>query len=196
MPETIRLSVIATPGTRPPARGFESHPRHADKTTPLRKIDPAKWPSPRGYSHAVAGTGTFVFVGGQIATDNAGRVKSVGLVAQARQALRNVRTVLAEAGGSPEHIAQMTWHVLDIDHYRARLRELGAIYREIMGSHNPAMVIVEVSALLEPAALVEIAATAILPVGGGSSPVCVHPALSGGAFPATAEASGYGTASP
>lgn len=75
MPETIRLSVIATLGTRPPAHGFESHPRHANKTTPLRKIDPAKWPSPRGYSHAVAGTGTFVFVGGQIATDNAGRVK-------------------------------------------------------------------------------------------------------------------------
>ncbi len=133
--------------------------------TPLREINPPKWPSPRGYSHAMAGTGTFVFIGGQIATDNAGRVMTVGLVPQARQALRNLRTVLAEAGGAPEHIAQMTWYVLDIDHYRAMLRELGLVYREIMGRHYPAMVLVEVTGLVEPAAIVEIAATAILPPG-------------------------------
>jgi enamine deaminase RidA (YjgF/YER057c/UK114 family) len=133
--------------------------------TPLREINPPKWPSPRGYSHAMAGTGTFVFIGGQIATDNAGRVASIGLVPQARQALRNLRTVLAEAGGAPEHIAQMTWYVLDIDHYRATLRELGLVYREIMGRHYPAMVLVEVTGLVEPAAIVEIAATAILPPG-------------------------------
>jgi enamine deaminase RidA (YjgF/YER057c/UK114 family) len=113
----------------------------------------------------MAGTGTFVFIGGQIATDNAGRVTCVGLVPQARQALRNLRTVLAEAGGAPEHIAQMTWYVLDIDHYRAMLRELGLVYREIMGRHYPAMVLVEVTGLVEPAAIVEIAATAILPPG-------------------------------
>ncbi|MBM6581727.1 RidA family protein [Microvirga sp. BT689] len=134
-------------------------------TTPLREINPTKWPSPRGYSHAMAGTGTFVFIGGQIATDNAGRVTTVGLVPQARQALRNLRTVLAEAGGAPEHIAQMTWYVLDIDHYRAMLRELGLVYREIMGRHYPAMVLVEVTGLVDPAAIVEIAATAILPPG-------------------------------
>jgi enamine deaminase RidA (YjgF/YER057c/UK114 family) len=132
---------------------------------PLREINPPKWPSPRGYSHAMAGTGTFVFVGGQIATDNAGRVTTLGLVPQARQALRNLRTVLAEAGGAPEHIAQMTWYVLDIDQYRAVLRELGIVYREIMGHHYPAMVLVEVTGLVEPAAIVEIAATAILPPG-------------------------------
>jgi enamine deaminase RidA (YjgF/YER057c/UK114 family) len=132
---------------------------------PLREINPPKWPYPRGYSHAMAGTGTFVFVGGQIATDNAGRVTTLGLVPQARQALRNLRTVLAEAGGAPEHIAQMTWYVLDIDQYRAVLRELGIVYREIMGHHYPAMVLVEVTGLVEPAAIVEIAATAILPPG-------------------------------
>ncbi|QRM35956.1 RidA family protein [Microvirga sp. VF16] len=132
---------------------------------PLREINPPKWPCPRGYSHAMAGTGTFVFVGGQIATDNAGRVTTLGLVPQARQALRNLRTVLAEAGGAPEHIAQMTWYVLDIDQYRAMLRELGLVYREIMGRHYPAMVLVEVTGLVEPAAIVEIAATAILPSG-------------------------------
>lgn len=141
----------------------------------LRRIDPPKWPSPRGYSHGMAGMGTFVFVGGQIATDNAGRVTSIGLIPQARQALRNVRTVLAEAGGAPEHIAQMTWYVLDIDHYRAHLRELGVVYREIMGDHCPAMVLVEVSGLIEPGAIVEIAATAILPVGCSSSSVGVPP---------------------
>ncbi len=138
--------------------------------TPLRRVDPPKWPSPCGYSHAVAGTGTFVFVGGQIAADNAGRVTSVGLVPQARQALRNVRTVLAEAGGRPEHIAQMTWYVLDLDFYRAREGELGAVYREIMGNHYPAMVLVEVSALFEPSAVVEIAAIAIIPQGGQPQP--------------------------
>ena len=138
--------------------------------TPLREINPPKWPSPRGCSHAMAGTGTFVFVGGQIATDNAGRVTAVGLVPQARQALRNVRAVLAEAGGAPEHIAQMTWYVLDIDHYRMLLQELGVVYREIMGSHYPAMTLVEVSGLVDPAAVVEIAATAILPGGSSSAP--------------------------
>lgn len=144
--------------------------------TPLRRIDPPKWPSPRGYSHAMAGAGTFLFIGGQIATDNAGRVTSVGLVPQARQALRNVRTVLAEAGGVPGNIAQMTWYVLDIDYYRARLPELGTVYREIMGSHYPAMVLVEVSGLVDPQAIVEIAATAILPVGCSAVPV-IDPSL-------------------
>jgi enamine deaminase RidA (YjgF/YER057c/UK114 family) len=137
---------------------------------PLRKINPPELPRPRGFSHAVAGTGTFVFVSGQIATDHTGKVTTVGLLLQARQALWNVRTVLAEAGGAPEHIAQMTWYVLDVDLHRARLKELGAVYREIMGSHYPAMVLVEVSGLVELAAVVEISATAILPPGGQPLP--------------------------
>jgi enamine deaminase RidA (YjgF/YER057c/UK114 family) len=141
---------------------------------PLRKINPPELPRPRGYSHAVAGTGTFVFVSGQIATDHMGKVATTGLLLQARQALRNVRTALAEAGGAPEHIAQMTWYVLDVDLYRARLKELAAVYREIMGSHYPAMVLVEVSGLVEPAAIVEISATAILPPGGKSLPTEGH----------------------
>lgn len=139
-------------------------------TTPLHEINPPKWPNPRGCSHAMVGTGTFVFIGGQIATDNADRVTSIGLVPQARQALRNVRTVLAAAGGEPRHIAQMTWYVLDIDHYRALRPELDVVYREVMGDHYPAMVLVEVTGLVEPGAVVEIAATAILPAGCQSSP--------------------------
>jgi enamine deaminase RidA (YjgF/YER057c/UK114 family) len=137
---------------------------------PLHKFNPPELPRPRGFSHAVAGTGTFVFVSGQIATDHMGKVTTAGLLLQARQALRNVRTVLAEAGGAPEHIAQMTWYVLDVDLYRARLKELGAVYREIMGSHYPAMVLVEVSGLVDPAAIVEISASAILPPGGHPLP--------------------------
>ena len=135
------------------------------RATPLRMVDPPMGASPCGCSYAMAGTGTFVFIGGQVATDKAGRVTSIGLVPQARQALQNVRAVLAEAGGTPEQIAQMTWYVLDVDLYRARRRELGVVYREIMGDHYPALVLVEVSGLVDPAAVVEIAATAILPTG-------------------------------
>lgn len=189
MPETTHLSLIANPTTRPPAHGFESPPRHSDKTTRLQKINPAKWPAPCGYPHPVAGTGTFVFISGQIATDNAGRVTTVGLVPQARQALRNVRTVLAEAGGVPGHIAQMTWYVLDVDLYRAQRRELGLLYRKIMGSHDPAMALVEVSGLVDPAAVVEIAATAMLPVAGRSSSVGSPPVPWGGVYPASTETS-------
>jgi enamine deaminase RidA (YjgF/YER057c/UK114 family) len=107
---------------------------------PLHKINPPELPRPRGFSHAVAGTGTFVFVSGQIATDHMGKVTTAGLLLQARQALRNVRTVLAEAGGAPEHIAQMTWYVLDVDlavdrvvAYRAAAVERlsGKVMREI-----------------------------------------------------------------
>lgn len=132
---------------------------------PLRRIDPPGWPRSQRYSHAVAGTSTFVFISGQNAADHTGMVTSIGLAAQARQALRNIRAVILEAGGGPQHIAQMTWYVLDIDHCRARLHELDVIYREIMGSHCPAMALVEVSGLVDPDAIVEISATAILPPG-------------------------------
>jgi enamine deaminase RidA (YjgF/YER057c/UK114 family) len=124
---------------------------------------PSGWSQPSGCAHAVVGTGTFVFVGGQIAADENGRVSTTGLVAQARQALKNVRTVLGAAGAEPGHIAQMTWFVLDIDFYRARKTELRAAYREVMGFHDPATTLVEVTGLAHPDAIVEIAATAILP---------------------------------
>jgi enamine deaminase RidA (YjgF/YER057c/UK114 family) len=126
-------------------------------------VQPCGWPPPTGHAHAVVGSGTFVFVGGQIATDEAGRVTSFGLVAQVRQTLRNIRTILAEVGARPDHIAQMTWFVVDMDDYRARLKELGAVYREEMGHHYPAMALAEITGLAHPHAIVEITATAILP---------------------------------
>jgi enamine deaminase RidA (YjgF/YER057c/UK114 family) len=104
-----------------------------------------------------------VFIAGQIGWNAAQRFDSDDFVAQAAQALRNVVAVLAEAGGRPEHIARMTWYVLDRREYLARLRELGAIYRQVIGRHYPAMTAVEVGALMEDRARVEIEATAVIP---------------------------------
>jgi enamine deaminase RidA (YjgF/YER057c/UK114 family) len=135
----------------------------APAALPLTTVQPSGWARPSGCAHAVVGTGTFIFVGGQVATDENGRIATIGLIAQARQALRNIRTVLDEVGATPGHVAQMTWFVLDIDLYRARQKELEAAYREVMGFHVPAVSLVEVTGLANPDAIVEIAATAILP---------------------------------
>lgn len=128
----------------------------------LQVLQPPGWPTPRGYSNGMAGPGRTVLVGGQVGWDAEGRFPT-GFVAQAAQALRNVVAVVAEAGGAPEHIGRLTWYVLDIAEYRAGLRELGAAYRAVMGRHFPAMTLVQVAALVEPEARLEIEATAILP---------------------------------
>ena len=134
----------------------------ASPPSPLRVLQPPGWPAPRGYSNGMAGTGRTVLVGGQVGWDAAGRFPP-GFVAQAAQALRNVLAVVAEAGGGPEHVGRLTWYVLDIGEYRASLRDLGAAYRYAMGRHFPAMTLVQVSALAEPEARLEIEATAIVP---------------------------------
>jgi enamine deaminase RidA (YjgF/YER057c/UK114 family) len=103
-----------------------------------------------------------VLVGGQVGWDEQGRFPE-GLVAQTRQALRNILAVLKEAGGGPEHVGRLTWYVVDIAEYRASLAALGPAYREVMGRHFPAMALVQVTALVEPAARIEIEATAIIP---------------------------------
>ncbi|WP_428537966.1 RidA family protein [Rhodopila sp.] len=127
----------------------------------LTILQPPGWPVPRGYSNGVAGTGRVVMVGGQVGWDQDGRFAE-GFVAQAAQALRNLLTVLQEAGGKPEHIARLTWYVVDIEEYRIALPALGAAYRETLGRWYPAMTLVQVSALVEPDARVEIEATAII----------------------------------
>jgi enamine deaminase RidA (YjgF/YER057c/UK114 family) len=126
-------------------------------------LQPPGWAQPKGYANGVAARGTVVFIAGQIGWNAAQRFDSDDFVAQAAQALRNVVAVLAEAGGRPEHIARMTWYVLDRREYLARLRELGAIYRQVIGRHYPAMTAVEVGALMEDRARVEIEATAVIP---------------------------------
>ena len=129
---------------------------------PLLPLQPPGWPKPRGYTNGMAGRGRTVLVGGQIGWDEQGRFPD-GFVAQAQQALRNILAVLAEAGAGPQHIGRLTWYVVDMAEYRASLSELGPAYREVMGRHYPAMALVQVVALVEPEARVEIEATAIVP---------------------------------
>jgi enamine deaminase RidA (YjgF/YER057c/UK114 family) len=129
--------------------------------TGLTILQPPGWPSPRGYSNGIAGAGRVVMIGGQVGWDEHGRFPE-GFVAQAEQALRNLLAVLREAGGRPEHLARLTWYVVDIEEYRASLPALGTAYRAILGRWFPAMTLVQVVALVEREARVEIEATAIV----------------------------------
>lgn len=130
----------------------------------MRTLQPPGWPRPRGYANGVATEGgTLVFVAGQIGWDETGAFPAADLPGQVRQTLRNVLAVLAEAGARPEHVARLTWYVTDREEYLATAREIGAVYRELMGGHYPAMAVVEVSALVEAQAKVEIEATAVVP---------------------------------
>src|SRR4051812_46051754 len=125
-------------------------------------LHPPGWPPPQGYADGMAAEGRIVVTGGLVGWDTAQRF-SQGFVAQARQALQNICAVLAEGGAEPRHLVRLTWYVLDIDAYTAGLKGLGAAYREMIGAHYPAMAVVQVVRLVEPAALVEIEATAVVP---------------------------------
>ncbi len=125
-------------------------------------LQPAGWPRPHGYANGIKARGEMIFVGGMVGW-NAEREFPEGLVAQARQALANIVTVVAEGGGTPEHIVRLTWYVRDMDAYLSAREDLGAAYRAVMGKHFPTMALLEVSRLVEPVALVEIEATAVLP---------------------------------
>ena len=124
---------------------------------------PESWPRPRGYANGVAATGRQVFIAGMIGWDAQGVFHSDDFAAQARQALQNIVDVLREAGGRPEHIVRLTWYVTDKREYLARGREVGAVFREVICSYNAAMSAVQVSALMEERAKVEIEVTAVLP---------------------------------
>ena len=126
-------------------------------------LQPPGWPRPRGYANGVVAEGRLVFVAGQIGWDETGDFPAAELPGQVRQALRNVLAVLAQAGGRAEDIARMTWYVTDRDEYIASGREIGEAYREVMGRHYPAMAVVQVVALVEARARVEIEATAVVP---------------------------------
>jgi len=126
-------------------------------------VQPPGWKAPKGYANGIAARGRMVFVGGQIGWNADERFETTDFVGQARQALANVVAVLAAAGARPEHVVRMTWYVVDKREYLACARALGAAYREVIGRHYPAMSAVEVSALIEDAARVEIEATAVVP---------------------------------
>ncbi len=128
----------------------------------LTVLQPPGWRKPKGYANGMLGRGRMVLTGGLIGW-NADEVFAEGFVPQVEQALRNVLAVLAVAGGGAEHVARLTWYVRSIAMYRASLAELGPAYIGVMGRHFPAMALVQVADLVEPQALVEIEATAILP---------------------------------
>lgn len=129
----------------------------------MKVLLPPGWPRPRGYSNGVMARGQMVFVAGMVGWDAEGVFHTDDIAGQARQALLNVVAVLDEAGAKPEHIVRMTWYVTDKREYLARNKEIGAAFRELIGSYNAAMTAVEVSALIEDRAKVEIEVTAVIP---------------------------------
>ncbi len=127
-------------------------------------LHPRGWKPAKGFSNGVVAQGRMIFLAGQVGWNAEQRFESADFVAQARQALANIVTLIAEAGGQPEHITRLTWFVLDKQEYLSRLRELGDAYRSVMGKHFPAMTLIQVGALVEDAARLEIEATAVVPI--------------------------------
>jgi len=126
-------------------------------------LHPRHWKQPKGFANGIAAEGRLVFLAGQVGWNAEQIFESDDFVAQVRQALANTVALVAEAGGKPEHITRLTWYVLDKRAYLSRLRELGDAYRGVMGRHFPAMTLVQVGALVEDRAKVEIEATAVVP---------------------------------
>ena len=126
-------------------------------------IHPRGWKPAKGFSNGVIAEGRTIFLAGQVGWNAEQRFESADFVVQARQALANIVTLIAEAGGRADHITRLTWFVLDKRDYLSRLRELGEAYRGVMGKHFPAMTLVQVGALVEDEARLEIEATAVVP---------------------------------
>lgn len=129
----------------------------------MKTLLPPGWPRPKGYANGVSAKGRMVFTAGVVGWTAEERFEAGDLSGQFRQALANILAILAEDRAGPEHVVQMTCYVTDIDEYRSRLGEIGAAWRETMGRHYPAMAVVGVAALVEPAAKIEIEATAMVP---------------------------------
>ena len=126
-------------------------------------ILPEGWPRPKGYANGVVAQGRMLFIAGMIGWDAQGQFHTDDFAGQVRQALRNVADVLCEAGGKPENIVRMTWYVTDKREYLAAGADIGRAFRELVGNYNVAMTAVEVRALIEDRAKVEIEVTAVLP---------------------------------
>jgi enamine deaminase RidA (YjgF/YER057c/UK114 family) len=126
-------------------------------------LHPRNWKRTKGYANGVAAEGRMVFVAGQIGWNADQQFESLDFVAQVRQALENVVAVVQEAGGRCEHVTRLTWYITDKAEYLSRLPEVGEAYRGVMGKHFPAMTMVQVTALIEDRARVEIEASAVVP---------------------------------
>ncbi len=129
----------------------------------MKTLHPPGWAPAKGYANGIAARGTQIFVGGQIGWNAQQQFETDDFIAQTAQTLKNIVAVLAEAGASPQHMVRMTWYILDREEYNARLKELGAVYRDIIGKNYPAMSCVQVAGLMEARAKVEIEVTAVMP---------------------------------
>ncbi|MBA3527681.1 MAG: RidA family protein [Sphingomonas sp.] len=129
----------------------------------MKALQPPGWPRPKGYANGVSASGRLIVTAGVVGWDEQERFVSDTLAGQFAQVLRNIVAILAEDGAGPEHIVRMTAYVTDIDAYRASLPGIGAAWKEIIGRNYPAMALVAVTSLVEPRALVEIEATAVVP---------------------------------
>ena len=129
----------------------------------MKFLQPANWPRPKGYSNGMVTNGRAVFLSGMIGWDANGKLVSENFVEQTRQALQNIAVLLSEAGAKPADIVRMNWYVLDKREYTRSFKEIGVVYREIIGRHYPAMTAVQVISLLEDGARVEIEVTAVVP---------------------------------
>jgi len=129
----------------------------------MQLLHPKHWTAAKGFSNGVAAEGRQVFVAGQVGWNARQEFASDDFVAQVEQALRNIVEVLAEADAGPEHLVRLTWYVTDTRDYLSRLHEVGQAYRRVIGRHYPAMALVQVVALVEDRAKVEIEATAVVP---------------------------------
>ena len=126
-------------------------------------LQPPSWPRPKGYSNGTAASGRLVVTAGVVGWNEREEWESDDFVAQLRQTLQNIKAILAEAGAEPAHVVRLTWYVINKREYLDRIREVGAVYREVMGKHFPAMAVLEVKGLMEDRAKVEIEATAVVP---------------------------------
>jgi enamine deaminase RidA (YjgF/YER057c/UK114 family) len=135
----------------------------ADMTEAHKLLHPRGWKEAKGFANGVVADGRVVFLAGQVGWNAEQKFESMDFVPQARQALKNIVTLVEEAGGKAEHITRLTWFVTDKKEYMAQLNDLGQAYRAVMGKNFPAMTLVQVTALVEDEAKVEIEATAVLP---------------------------------
>jgi enamine deaminase RidA (YjgF/YER057c/UK114 family) len=128
----------------------------------MSRIQPPDWAEPKGYANGILARGTLLFIGGQIGWNAHQQFESDDFVAQTRQTLQNIAEVLKAGGAGPGNMVRMTWYIVDRVEYNARLKEIGSVYREVMGKNFPAMTCVQVAALMEARAKVEIEVTAML----------------------------------
>jgi enamine deaminase RidA (YjgF/YER057c/UK114 family) len=150
------------PVTPPKSTPFAVLPAETSRPARPTALQPGGWPRPKGYANGMMAEGRLVLTGGVVGWDTGG-VFPRGFVDQVRQTLQNIVVILAEGGAAPDNLMRLTWYVVDMDEYVSNLKAIGEVYRDVIGAHYPTMALVQVVRLVEPAARVEIEATAVVP---------------------------------